>query len=238
MNKPPVFLFQGDGQLPRCGHTRQHKFACIRPIYESSSSLYASPTEAIASEGLAVCQIARALGTSGVKTQIGNGIVSPFSVSYSYNVLGYVLGSTNCNYDISKPLYQPDWCKGWQGLACDNNNLVTYMSVYGYSWTQGSHIPTAIGALTNLRELRLYNMGLTGTIPNAGLTRLTALYIDSNRLTGSVPAFVNTMYTANRINYLNLQNNCNLTSSVPELSNLLSNNQGNCGPKSPGRLFL
>ncbi len=196
-----------------------------------------------------MCQVARAIVTSGVKIQkwsiYGYVVANPFSTNDYYNLgywrAGYGLGNTTCSYDTSLPLYQPDWCQTWSGLGCDGNYLVTSLDVVGYSWAKGSHIPTAIGALTNLQSLRLNNVGLTGSIPNFGLSRLTLLSFATNRLTGSVPAFVNAMYTADRARSLVLTANCNLTSSVPAVSGQIGN-QGVCtagpGALTSGTLLL
>jgi hypothetical protein len=186
--------------------------------------------------------VARAIVTAGAKVQkwTGNGYVAvnAFSINDYYYPgdwrRGYGLGNSTCFYNTSLPLYQPDWCCGWMGLGCDGNYLLDSLDVSAISWTKTSHIPTAIGALTNLRFLRLSSMGLTGPIPNfAGLSRLTRLSLDGNRLTGAVPAFVYTVFTANRNRNLNLQINCNLTSPVATVAGQLYN-QGLCGSGTTG----
>jgi hypothetical protein len=149
--------------------------------------------------------------------------------------LGYSAANSTCAYNTSFPVYQPDWCS-WSGVGCDGNTYkVTSLDISGSSWTKTSRIPTAIGALTNLQSLRLSNAGLTGPIPNlAGLSQLTGLDMSSNRLTGSVPAFVNAMYPPTQSWSLSLGNNCNLTSSVPAVNDRLTS-QGNCAPLPPGK---
>jgi hypothetical protein len=174
--------------------------------------------------------------------------------------LGYSAKNSTCAYNTSLPLYRPDWCSGWSGVGCDwNTYKVTSLDISASSWTKTSRIPTAIGALTSLQYLRLSNvglgaeshiptfigtltnlqsltlssMGLTGPIPNlARLTRLTGLDMTYNRLTGSVPAFVNAVYRPTQSWSLRLDKNCNLTSSVPAVSDRLYS-QGNCAPPRP-----
>ena len=200
-----------------------------------SSQLYGPPglcvndRTTIAAEGQAICAIAHAL--SNVRMNVYNGATNSYDqmpVFTNSNGQTSPQGPVNsaCLYDISEPLYQPDWCSGyWSGIGCSNNK-VTSLGINAGSWTNTAKIPTAIGALTNLQSLSLNSMGLTGSIPNfMGLRRLTYLSLQSNMLTGVVPSqFVNNIIS-NVGYYLALQNNCNLTSSNPALSNQLNNGQ-------------
>jgi Leucine-rich repeat (LRR) protein len=195
----------------------------------------------IAAEGQAMCEIARAFTAAGVKIQQHDSNIRQYLNTNVFSSspdlknwrLGYSANKT-CAYNTSLAVYQPEWCNGWSGVGCDGNNKVTYLYVNAYSWKRVSHMPTAIGALTNLQSLTLSSMGLTGPIPNfAGLSRLTRLSLDGNRLTGAVPAFVYTVFTANRNRNLNLQINCNLTSPVATVAGQLYN-QGLCGSGTTG----
>ena len=120
---------------------------------------------------------------------------------------------------------------------CCYRYKVTSLSIYANSWTHSTKIPTAIGALTNLQSLSITNAGLSGSIPNfLGLSKLQTLQLYNNRLTGDVPAFINTMTTRPNTQ-VNLQTNCNLTST--STSPMGTNSyayyccQGNCGPLAP-----
>ena len=142
------------------------------------------------------------------------------------------VSSSKCYYDTSLPLHTPVWCNGWNGIGCTNNK-VTGLSITGASWNYTVKIPSEIGMLTNLQYLMLNGLGLTGSIPNfMGLSQLMWLDFSNNLLTGSIPAaFINNtayMGNNNHNNYIQLSNNCNLTSSIPWISSLLWNSQ--CKP--------
>jgi hypothetical protein len=199
----------------------------------------------IAAEGQALCQIARAWTTAGLKFQRFDSVSwSYVSAALFYSTswdqgdwrLGYSARNSTCAYDTSLPPYQPDWCRSWNGVSCGSNYAITSLYVNARSWTKTSRIPTAIGALTNLQSLTLNQMGLTGSIPTfAGLSRLTQLDVSNNMLTGTVPAFVNTTYS----NSWNLNTNCNVTSNIPKIANRIYD-QGKCkGDKGePGAVAI
>ena len=147
---------------------------------------------------------------------------------------GYSPSNSTCYYDTTVPLHQPEWCSGgWLGsghwgngdIGCDAHYSITSLSVSGSSWTKATKIPTAIGALTNLQSLQITNAGLSGPIPSSlgGLSRLTNLNLQSNMLTASVPTFVANVWNPS------LENNCNLTSSIPAISYQVNTySQGTC----------
>jgi hypothetical protein len=71
----------------------------------------------------------------------------------------------------------------------------------GNAFMTGS-IPTTIGLLTKLTELRLFITGHTGTIPTEiGLnTRLEQLVIGSNNMSGTVPATIGNLSALKLLN--------------------------------------
>jgi hypothetical protein len=91
----------------------------------------------------------------------------------------------------------------YRGLGFDNSNLVgtlpdelsiltSLVFLFLDSNALSGPIPSAVGLLTKLRDLRLYQNNLTSTIPeNIGLaTSLEGLYLHSNTLSGSIPSTV------------------------------------------------
>ncbi|GEM_PF-2424337 len=62
-------------------------------------------------------------------------------------------------------------------------------------------IPAAIGKLTNLTQLSLYNQQLTGSIPNeiGNLTHLTSLILNNNQLSGEIPPEIGNLASLTRL---------------------------------------
>ena len=83
---------------------------------------------------------------------------------------------------IEQPIDRPDSDRIGEprqpGTACLSENQLT------------GTIPTALGGLSNLLELSLYNNQLTGQIPSelGGLINLQQLYLFENQLSGEIPA--------------------------------------------------
>ena len=77
-------------------------------------------------------------------------------------------------------------------------------------------IPSEIGNLTKLRELRLYGNQLTGSIPQeiGQLTSLQSLWLHDNKLTGAVPPGI---FNLTRLTSLRLSGN-NLSGPFPNKS--------------------
>ena len=200
--------------------------------------MFSLPTASIAAEGHALCQIASGLSNVRINVYDGQNYVTTYPFGPYVHYLqwwegsgvkhGYNPSNSTCYYDTSVPLHQPDWCVGYwsnNAIGCDQYYSITSLSINGNSWTKAAKIPTAIGALTNLRSIQLSNMGLSGPIPSSlgGLSRLSWLNLQNNMLTGSVPSFVGSMPS------VSLYNNCNLTSSIPVISNQMSNGRvGTC----------
>ena len=205
---------------------------------------------AIAAEGQAMCAIAQAWSNMQVYQDTGHnstmtnvfGSFSPTS-DQTLQRTGYVPGKTTCDYSaylFSESIawgwgYQPAWCS-WPGVYCSNNR-VTQLQIQNPLWTKTSKIPTALGVLSNLQYLEVSYAGLSGSIPNLmGLSNLQALFLYGNRLTGAVPAFINTITTRPNTQ-VDLGSNCNLTwtSTRPMGTNSYAyyDSQGNCAPPVP-----
>ena len=83
---------------------------------------------------------------------------------------------------------------GWPGVGCssaaDGQSRVTALRLAGRGLL-GS-IPPSLGSLTRLQRLDLSGNGLTGQIPDSfaapGMNALQALLLDSNQLSGTLPA--------------------------------------------------
>lgn len=122
-----------------------------------------------------------------------------------------------------------DICTGWAGVICGDNCDITYIGVVnqGVSGT----IPSAIGSLTALGELHLYNNAFSGSIPSeiGLLTNLVVLELDNNQLTNSVPTTICNLNALARItldfNALNCLPSCLLYAPFSTLGSLLSNNK-------------
>ena len=203
----------------------------------------------IAAEGQAMCAIGMAWSNMQVSQWTGHNYTmtnvfgSFSSTSTGLKRTGYIPGKTTCYYytnatHTSMSSYQPVWCS-WPGVWCTNNR-VYMIQIQNPTWTKASKIPSALGALGNLQTLYLTYAGLSGSIPNlVGLSTLQTLQMYGNRLTGAVPAFINTMTTRPNTQ-VSLNTNCNLTSTstspVGTISYAYYYGQGNCAPLKPGKL--
>jgi gliding motility-associated-like protein len=125
-----------------------------------------------------------------------------------------------------------NWLTGtvdtWYGITVVSNRVAVIN--LSSNLLNGS-IPSDLGTLSNLQQLRLEDNQLTGPIPSelGNLSLLTLLYLDNNQIAGTVPSEL-----GNLSNLLRLQlDNNQLTGPVPfELGNLnnltqlyLNNNQ-------------
>lgn len=74
-------------------------------------------------------------------------------------------------------------------------------------------LPTSLGQLTNLKSIQLSGNHLHGQIPDlSALTKLTALYLNHNSFTGTLPSSPTLLP---KLLYLSLNHN-NLTGAIPE----------------------
>ncbi|KAK4394148.1 putative LRR receptor-like serine/threonine-protein kinase [Sesamum angolense] len=122
----------------------------------------------------------------------------------------------------------------WSKVICDGNNVTTVtLSNMGFSGT----LSPRIGILKMLTTLQLQGNGITGKIPEefGNLTSLTMLDLENNRLTGDIPSSLGNL---KRLTFLILSQN-NLSgqipdslSSLPNLVNIFTGNQLNCGINS------
>ncbi|KAL4569006.1 hypothetical protein LXL04_024632 [Taraxacum kok-saghyz] len=110
---------------------------------------------------------------------------------------------------------QTDCCRSWDGIACDSAGRVINVSRSGLISGKDSMVDTSMSgtlspSLSNLTFLQLLELSqlkdLTGRIPPefGKLSRLTHLYLHSNKLSGSVPDTFRLLF---RLEELYLSNN-------------------------------
>ncbi|KAI3948533.1 hypothetical protein MKW92_018102 [Papaver armeniacum] len=116
-----------------------------------------------------------------------------------------------------------DCCTDWDGVKCDSNGRVTYVSRPGfftddqeneYDTEMHGTISPSLGNLEFLQLLDLSSLKfLTGSIPSelGKLSHLTSLSLNSNQLNGTIPASFQNLH---RLNHLELGGNY-LSGSVP-----------------------
>ena len=105
----------------------------------------------------------------------------------------------------------------WYGVTCDTPHNVTSIS-FSNNGLNGQ-IPAALGNLTGLQHLYLYQNQLSGSIPAAlgSLISLKYLYLISNQLSGSIPPELGNLTS---LEVLSLRGNL-LTGNIPiEIRNL------------------
>jgi len=114
----------------------------------------------------------------------------------------------------------------WYGITVESGHVV---GIYlGENHLTGT-LPAALGSLSNLRYLNLFNNQLSGSIPPelGSLSNLTDLDLGGNQLSGSIPRELGSL---SNLTYLNLFDN-QLSGSIPpelgSLSNLQYLNLGN-----------
>ncbi len=121
-------------------------------------------------------------------------------------------GDAALNWSVDRPI------SNWEGVT------VTNQRVTGLRYTSQNltgSIPAALGNLTELQELYLYNNILTGSIPTAlgKLINLRELSLGANLLTGSIPVELGRL---TNLRYLDITDN-RLTGSIPAELGRLTN---------------
>lgn len=91
-------------------------------------------------------------------------------------------------WDFNKPIYEWDYVKTDAESGRVTSLAITAKDVISTPW----ELPSAIGDLTELTNLRFNGQKVTGQIPAAvyGLTKLTDLYFQNNMLTGSISSAI------------------------------------------------
>lgn len=123
----------------------------------------------------------------------------------------------------------PNPCDSWQGIVClptnpTNNNtcVVSILTLDGYDLV-GS-LPNAIGGLANLNFLQISsNARLTGRIPDSigyQMSKLIALALFSNDLTGSIPSSITNLTTLHLLYLFENQFYGQLPTSLNRMVNL------------------
>ena len=89
--------------------------------------------------------------------------------------------TTSTNWKTSEPLSE------WHGVTTDEDGRVTGLTLAGNELS--GEIPAALGGLSSLQDLYLYENRLSGEIPPelGQLTNLQWLYLDDNTLSGEIP---------------------------------------------------
>ena len=98
-----------------------------------------------------------------------------------YNATDGPNWENNTNWDTDEPLGE------WHGVTTDANGRVTRLVLRGREMS--GEIPSELGNLSDLTDLRLYRSQLSGPIPPelGKLTNLTVLYLYRNQLSGPIP---------------------------------------------------
>ncbi len=106
----------------------------------------------------------------------------------------------------------------WGIITYGDIKTITSINLSSINYT-GQRIPAAIGYLTGLTYLKLYNNKLSGTIPVeiGNLTKLTYLDFGSNLLSGTIP---NVIGNLTELTYLSLSGNTIVSALPKEIGNL------------------
>ena len=158
------------------------------------ASLYAVATNDLADAGIPSCSEREALVAL-------------------YNATDGANWSDNSNWLSAEPLGD------WHGVTTDADGHVTSVSL-GNNSLSGT-IPTELGNLTNLNDLRLHQNSLSGSIPAelGDLVNLTILYLPQNSLSGSIPPELGDLVN---LQTLHLYNNSLSGTIPPELGDLVN----------------
>jgi Leucine-rich repeat (LRR) protein len=123
--------------------------------------------------------------------------------------------------------------RAWHGLTfkqLTSGDKVVERIDLAYNQLSGS-IPAALGSLTNLRILYLFDNQLSGGIPPelGSLTNLVHLYLDNNQLSGGIPAALGNLAKLKNLYLSSNQLSGNIPAELGNLTDLtelhLANNQ-------------
>ena len=130
-----------------------------------------------------------------------------------YNATGGPNWTNNANWLSSEPLNE------WHGVNTDDSGHVNGLELHN-NQLMGS-IPSALGNLSDLEQLRLNDNQLTGGIPASlgSLSNLTRLDLDDNQLVGEIPQELGNL---SNLTHLDLNDN-QLTGSIPTWLSNFSN---------------
>lgn len=114
-------------------------------------------------------------------------------------------------WDFNKPIYEWDYVKTDAESGRVTSLAITAKDVISTPW----ELPSAIGDLTELTNLRFNSQKVTGQIPAAvyGLTKLTDLYFQNNMLTGSISSAISQL---TELKNFYIDRNASLEGSLPE----------------------
>ena len=127
--------------------------------------------------------------------------------------------------------YEDNAMVNWEGIHSSAEDGVSTLEIYGsmrgdqnplmLSNPNDAIVPAGLGSLPNLRFLRMWKLGLTGSIPAelGNLSNLEELRLDQNNLTGSIPAALGNL---DELRYLSLTLN-QLSGGIPSALGNLDN---------------
>ena len=112
----------------------------------------------------------------------------------------------------------------WPGVGCSANGRLTQLSLA--SMGLAGSIPPSLGSLTRLQKLDLSGNGLTGQIPDSfaapAMNALQTLLLDSNRLSGTLPAALKALAAISNWSFFGNQfSDCGLKDNSADCAALL-----------------
>ena len=134
--------------------------------------------------------------------------------------LAYAISSSSLSTDEGKALRSTGWWNNsashhctWEYVNCNEANSVIEIYISNSDKELGELRKLNFSSFPNLVDLKLYNCGLNGSIPQqiGTLTHLTWLHLGFNNLTGELPL---SLANLSQLESLNLSNN-RLHGSIP-----------------------
>ena len=131
-----------------------------------------------------------------------------------YEVTDGANWTNNANWLTDRPLNE------WYGVVTSPNGLVAELKLEANGLT--GEIPAAIGDLSELKTLAMWENNLTGEIPSelGNLSKLHALFLDSNQLTGAIPEQLGKLQSLNEFWLNGNQISGEIPASIGQLSQL------------------